>query len=261
MPAPISPKIKLIEIVYGYNEAARQSEAEALRLWRLCFTGFKQMGINAFWQPKTEVLTVESQKVAYWPDDCIQWIKIGQFNANGELQTLRVNEQLTTFNADLSTRAADIQPEIQGCADILTSNLWFNGDDYWYGPYSRSSRPFGLQSRLITFGECVVDEEKRMIVLNTDYPYPSVVMEYVSAPELDGDYAIPMQFEMAMRSFLAWQDIAYMPATSHINNNTVMMRGKMFKAQLGLAKKMYKPFRIQEAYQIAIESQMMTLKP
>ena len=261
MPAAISSQIKLKEIVYGYSEAARQSDSELLRLWRLCFTGFKQLGLNAFWQPKTEVIPVETQKIAYFPDDYIQWIKIGQFNSNGELQTIRVNTSLTTFNADLDTRLTDITPEIQECAGALQSDLWFNGSDYWYGPNGSSSRPFGLHSRLIQDGECVVDEKKRVIVLNTNYQYPHVVMEYVSAPEMDGDYAIPMQFEMAMRAFLAWQDIAYLPATSHINNNTVMMRGKMFKAQLSLAKRSYKPFRLQEAYQVAIESQVMTLKP
>jgi hypothetical protein len=261
MSASINSYIKLKEIVYGYSEAAKQSESEFLRLWRLCFTGFKQMGLNAFWQPKTQILTVEPQKVAYWPDDCIQWIKIGQFNWQGELQTLRVNEQLTTFHADMDNRLSDITPEIQDCEGVLQSQYWFDGQGFWYGPYSSQERPFGLHSRMIQYGECVVDVTKRMIILNTDYQYPQVVMEYVSAPEMDGDYAIPLQFEMATRTFLAWQDIAYLPATSHINNNTVMMRGRMFKAQLRLAKKMYKPVRMQELYQVAIESQMMSLKP
>ena len=152
MPAAISSQIKLKEIVYGYSEAARQSDSELLRLWRLCFTGFKQLGLNAFWQPKTEVIPVETQKIAYFPDDYIQWIKIGQFNSNnGELQTIQVNTSLTTFNADLDTRLTDITPEIQemcGCFTgvIFGSTAVIIGN----GPNGSSSRPFGLHSRLIS---------------------------------------------------------------------------------------------------------------
>ena len=75
-------------------------------------------------------------------------------------------------------------------------------------------------------------------------------------------YAIPMQFEMAMRAFLAWQDHSVLASDEPYPITTLLwMRGKMFKSQLSLAKRMYKPFRYQEAYQVAIESQVMTLKP
>lgn len=263
MPAPISTNIKLKLIVLGYIEASKQSESEFLRLWRICFTGFKQMGLNAFWEPKTWVLPVTPSKVAFWPQECLQWIKIGQFNWNGELQTLRINEDLTVFHADLDNRLSDIMPEIGDCAGALQSDLWFNGFDYFYGngPSTATDRPFGLHSRLIQNGECVVDEKNRLIALNPDYPYSEVVMEGLCSPEEDDDYAIPMQFEQAMKAWLGWQDIAYLPSTNHVQNNTIMMRGKMFKSQCMLAKKMFKPFRLQDAYQEAIESMMLAPKP
>ena len=262
MPAPITQTIPLKQCVFSYSEASKQSDAEFRRLWRMAFRGFKQMGINAFWQPRTWVLTVNSNKTADIPPECFQWIKIGQFNASGELQTLRVNEQLTTFHDGLSTRLNDIPPQIQDASPDLLSDFWFNGWDVWggYNP-TYPSVPFGAGSRMIQFGECIVDWKQRIIILDTNYQYTEVVLEGMETPEMNDDYEIPLVFEEAMIAWLALQDILYLPATSHMNNNNVEMRRQMFKSQLALAKKMYKPIRLQEVYQEAVEAYNLGVKP
>lgn len=264
MPAPITQDIKLKEIIFGYNEATKTSEAEFKRLWRLAFKGFKQMGLSAFWEPRTVILQVDqNNKTADVPENCLQWIKIGQFNWQGELQTLRVNEQLTTFHDGLPTRLQDIVPEIQAGSDALLNNWWINGFDYFSGNDGTygNDPPLAWGSKMIQNGECWFDRANQKIILNSLYAYNEVILEYICSPEMDDDYAIPMQFEMAMHAWLGWQDIAYLPATSHMNNNNIEMRARMFKGQLALAKRMYKPIRLQELWQELIESQTLSIKP
>lgn len=257
--------IKLKETIFSYSEAAKQSEAEFKRLWRHAFRGFKQMGLSVFWAPKTVLLSVDPDtKTAEIPEDIIQWIKVGQFNAAGELQTLRVNEQLTLFHDALPSRLSDIQPEIGDAAGALQSELWYNGFDGFTGGnqvgYGNQS-PLAYGSKMIQYGECILDMAQRRIVLNPLYFWQEVVLEYVPSPEMDDDYSYPMQFEMAMMTWLGLWDIAFLPSTTHVGNNNIGMRMKMFKGQLGLAKRLFKPIRMQELWQELIEGQNMGIKP
>lgn len=262
MAAPINPTIKLKDCVFSYSEAAKQSESEFKRLWRMAFRGFKRMGINGFWEPKTEVLTVNANNTADLPPSCIQWIKVGQFNENGELQTLRINRQLTNFHANLPTRLDDIVPQIQSCSETLLNGGWYNGYGV-YGDWGPSSvnQNFGAGSSLVQFGEFNIDWDARVILLDPNYAYTQVVLFFLSAPEMDDDYEIPMQYEEAMIDWLSWQDIKHIPANSHANNNSIRARAIAFKASLTQAKREYKPFRLAEAEQYSVESQMLAIKP
>src|SRR5690348_5724712 len=157
MPAPINATIKLKECVFSYSEAARQSEAEFIRLWRMAFRGFKQMGLNAFWQPKEYLLLVDQDnKTAEIPPDCYIWIKIGQYNWASEFQTLRVNEELADFHDFLPTRFSDIAREIQQAWPCLVNDTWHGNQGDFYNGSVPLSVPFGIGSRLIQEGECKV---------------------------------------------------------------------------------------------------------
>jgi len=264
MPAPINDKIKLKDIIFMYSEASKQNEGEFLRFWRIAFRAFIQMGLNAFWEPITTQLVVGANKTALLPVDLIQWIKIGYFNYGGELATLRVNNDLTTYKDNSANRLTDITPEVQ---QILTSDCWFDINQFtgvqgfgWSGLSGYAQR-FGAGSHLVQPGECRVDMANRVIVLNPNFQYPNIIIEYLSSPEQNDDYAIPLQFQEAMIAWLGYQDIAYMPATGHVGNANIQMRANMFKSQLSLAKRMYKPFRLQDAYQQAVEAQSLGLKP
>lgn len=255
--------IKLRDVIFFYIESAKQTEAAYMRLWRIAFRGFEQMGLNAFWEPLTVSLPVNPNKTADLPSNYLQWIKIGQFNSAGELQTLRVNEQLTTFKDNDPNRVSQITPEIQSA---LCGEGWYgvSGDGGFTGAgisdgYSYQPE-FGLGSRLVQYGECKVDTQNQVIILNTNYEYQHVVLEYLCSPEMNDDYQIPIQFKEAMIAWLGWQDVMYLPATGHVGNNAARYRANIFRAQLSLAKKMFKPFRLQEAMQYFVEGETLAIK-
>lgn len=258
MAAPINNYIKLRDVVLMYSEAAKQSASTFLRLWRICFRGFQQMGLNSMWQSKDISIVVNANKTATLPDDFIQWVKIGNFNDVGELQVLKVNENLTNFKDTSSNRLGDIVSEVGS----LTTNLLYDnftgleletGDNY----YNRQN--FSVGSRLLTVGECSVDIANRVILLNTDFPYAHVILKYISAPEQDGDYQIPIQFQEAMIAWLYWQEIQYMPAINKGSSSQKQQAAQNFSNQLKLARKMYKPIRVQDIALQAKEAQSYTV--
>jgi len=260
MSAPIQTNIKLRDAVYSYQEQAKGNEAEFLRLWRLAFRGFKFMGLNGFWEPQTVELVVNANKTATFPADYIKWCKVGQLNAAGEFQTLAVNNNLTTYRDNGPNRLADITPEIQ---QALLGPYWMTGTGF-YGPtdgeWAGNQQNFGLGSHLIQPGEFKIDETNRVIILNTNYPYPNVWLMYLSAPIQNMDYEIPMQFEEAMIAWLAWKDTQFMPANSHMAGNDKQMRARDFARAVSLSKKMYKPFNLAEAEQYYRESFLWGVK-
>ena len=251
MAAPISSSIKLRDCIFSYMESSKVPETDFLRLWRMAFRGFKQMGLNGFWEPVTERITVNDNKTATFPANCIVPIKVGQINAQGEFQTLAVNNDLTNYKDLSSNRIADLTPEVQ---EALIGPAYFNNYGFYgnnVGEDGLSGEPdFGLGSHLLQPGECKIDKTNRVIILNTNYQYPHVFFMFLGAPDQNTDYEIPLQYEGAMIAWLAWKDIEHMPATSHMAGNAAIMRQKNFGIQCRLAKKMYKPFNITEANQL-----------
>lgn len=262
MQSDITRNVKLRDIIYMYSEESKQTSAEFLRLWRMAFRGFTQMGLMAFWEPRTVEIAVNANLTATLPTDYIQWVKVGQFNRNGELQTLMINEDLTTFKDVHPSRVSLIQPEITASSGALLSDYWFDGNGLYFNDSGGvvPFRGFGLGSHLLQPGQCRFDMDNNCIVLGQDYQWPHVVLEYISAPEKNDDYSIPIQFQEAMIAWLAWRDIINIPSSNRSNRGMVQSAALQFKSQLALAKKMYRPFHLQQAEQYFREAQKLAIK-
>jgi hypothetical protein len=217
MAAPIQPYVLLRDVIWMYSEASKQDDTKFLRLWRMAFRGFVQMGYNSFWQIVTMSLPVNDNRTVTLPDDYIIWTKVGQQIGN-EIVTMRNNQNLLTATCNY-----------EGIGDVVNSNYWFNGHTRCGCSCGRGNIEFKI-----------VDGA---ILLNTDFEGDSLLLEYVGAPDQNDDYAIPFQFQEAMIDWLAWQDVKHIPATSHFGRGDKNDRALQFRASLKLAKKMYKPFR------------------
>lgn len=258
MAAPITQTIKLRDIVWSYSEASKRSEAEFLRLWRICFRGFKWFGLNATWEPDTIKITVNDNKTATLPVNCINWIKVGQLNGKNEFQTFARNTSLTTYRDNGPNRIADLTPEI---TSALLGPTWFGTYGFYGSSGAYDANPnFGAGSHLLQPGEFDVDMKNRVIILPQTYQYPDVYLMFLGAPLQNSEYEIPMQFEEAMIAWLAFEDIVNLPANGHVGNNTISMRGRIFASKLRHAKKMYKPFNIAEAEQYYRQSFLYGVK-
>ena len=221
MSSQIKNTVPLRDIIYLYSESAMQDDTKYLRLWRMAFRGFAQMGLNSFFQPKAVIIDVNDNNTVTFPFDYLVWLKIGVQGVGG-IYTLKRNNSLSTSYAD-------------GYA-IVDTAVYFNNDHVLC--YSAGGMPYS--------GQFDVDETNRCFVFNQDFGYGSVVLQYLGAPEMDGEYEVPIQFQEAFIDWLAWQDVKHIPASSHFGRGDKLDRGHAFKASLYLARRMYKPFRIDD---------------
>ena len=251
----ISRYVKLSALVNMYIDESRQTSKDFRRLWSLAFRGLTDLGLDVTWQPKQALINVNANLTVTIPDDYLDWVKIGMFNSSGELATLKVNEQLTTYKDTSPTRLADTASQIG--QDI--ESLQF---PYWYGYWADTGYEhyFGAGSSLIQAGECKVDAQNNVILLDRNFQYPQIVLEYISSPLMDDDYTLDFKAQEAMIAWLRWKDIQSLPSTRLVNISEKTMRQREYNMQKKLARKRIKPFRLQVAEQYFREGEKLGIK-
>ena len=247
--------IKLSDAVNYYIDEARLTSKDFRRLWAMAFRGLQEIGMDVSWSPKVTVVDVNSNLTADLPADYLNWVRVGVFNSVGEIATLRVNEQLATYKDTDPNRLSDIQSQIGTDINYLQYPYWYGyWDDAGYEHY------FGAGSQLVQAGECKVDAQNNVIILDPQFSYGQIVLEYISSPMLDDDYTIDFQCQEALIAWLRWKDIQSLPSTRLVNISEKTMREKEYYNQKRMARKRLKPFRLQVSEQFYREAQTMAVK-
>lgn len=193
--------VSLKVCVSFFLEQYDKSIGDFKKAWRLAFRAMDQLNYQIADEPKTVRLPVGANKTVPFPSDYRRWIKIGILNSTGEVSTLRINNALTTFKDNNPNRLAKINGDINDSIPFLTSNTFFL--NYFYnGSYMPL---FGVQGGLIQYGECRVDETNNVIILSPDFQYDSIILEYMSCPQMDGDYMIVDSMKEAIIAFIGWK--------------------------------------------------------
>jgi hypothetical protein len=251
----IQKYVKLSEVVNYYIDEARLTTKEFRRLWVMAFRGLQEIGMDVSWTPKVTLIPVNANLTADLPDDYLEWVRVGVFNAMGEIATLRVNEHLTTYKDNNPNRISDIASQLGSDINYLQYPYWYgNWDEQGYEHY------FGAGSGLIQAGECRVDSANNVIVLDPSFTYSQVVLEYISSPIMDDDYTIDFRCQEALISYIRWKDIQSMPSTRLVNISEKTMREREFYNQKRLSRKRLKPFRLQISEQFYREAQTLGVK-
>lgn len=151
--------------------------------------------------PKTVRLPVLGNKTVPYPADCNSWIKIGILDENGQVNTLKINNSLTTFRDNNPNRLDDLTADINSSIGNLAlvpyySNFFWGGGSY---------QLFGYGGGLVTYGECRADDANRVIILDPNFRYDSIIVEYISAPEKDTDYQVLTCLQEAVIAFIKWK--------------------------------------------------------
>ena len=226
----IQKNIILRKIIFAYIDEAKQTIGEYARLRGIALRGMVELGFDISWSPKCSLLQVLPNKTAELPIDFLQWVRIGNFNSGGEIATLKVNNKLSNYKAENSSRLSGIDP--------VTND------------FGSASNSFGLGVNINYKGECTVDELNGVILLNADYQYDTVALQYIASPEQDDDYTVPIQLQEAIISWLRWKDVISLRSIGIGEKNT---RKNEFLRDKTLARQRLKPFRLQEALQALYE--------
>ncbi len=167
----------LAEIIYQYIDQAKLASAEFRRLWTIGVRGVEEVGMDVHMTPKTVKLMVNANKTVDLPSDYFGFSKVGVFNANGEVATLRRNPNLTAYKIDLNDRLTSNTDDTLGDTYRLQDMAYVN---YFDG--ARYVNIFGAGSKLNAAGEFDISEDLGILYLDNDFSYNYVVMEYLSSP-------------------------------------------------------------------------------
>jgi hypothetical protein len=226
--------IPLEDIVTAYIDQSEQSPNKYLKLWNIAYRAMTEMGLDAFYSIKTELLPVNANLTVSLPEDYLQYTKVGYLTGTGEVSMLRRNDNIAKLkpfsNTDEGIEAVAFDPN--------SPNFY----GYWYGGV-----PCVLQGVACGDGGFTIQEEEGLLFLN-NVTADSIVVEYLATPNPDTDYKVPIQFQEAIIAFLAWRDIQFIPSSRRGTVTDKAQRRKDYYNERRLAIARYKPLRLQEFY-------------
>ncbi len=246
--------ITLQSVVDNYISESHQTEAQYLRLWHLAVRGLQEIGLAVGNDPITRKLGVLPNKTVELPGDYLDWFKIGVLNDKGEVATLRHNEDLTKYGSidgsRLSINTGDTK-SIYDSDNVLWRNYW--NDNTFFNLLGASSGTENL-------GEFAIDSINGVIILDKDYRFDHVILEYKSSPTHNSDFHILAQLQEVVIAWLAWKDIASLPSGRRANNGTVRQREDFYHRMLKTHMKYVNPFRLSEFNDVIRLGQKLAVK-
>lgn len=201
MATVLSRYVPLKTIVSYFLDQFKKSDADADLLWIIGMRGLTELNYDISASPKTVRLPVNANMTVTYPGDLLQWTKIGIMDEKGQVNALKINNSLTTFRDNNPNRLSALTSDINDGACSLSSFPMFL-NSYNNGQYTNL---MGVSGGLVQYGECRVDDKNRVIVLNTDFKYSSILLEYISAPEMDPDFTVDLALQEAVIAFMAWK--------------------------------------------------------
>ncbi len=192
----------LKRIVSYFLDENDKSQGDFDKAWVMAFRAYADLGFDIAFEPLTVRLPVNGNMTVTLPADYIKWTRIGVLNASGEISVLKVNTSLTKFRDNNPNRLTAITPDIpdMDTSQFLQSPFFYN---YYFG--SVYSPYFGIGGGLVTYGECVVDEANKVIVLSPTYGFDDLLLEYIGSPQQNADYQIQTVCQEAVIAFIAWK--------------------------------------------------------
>lgn len=193
--------IPLKQIVSYTLDETDQSIGSFDRYWVMAFRALADLFLDILAEAITVRLPVSGNKTVAFPSDYISWVKIGILNDNGEVSTLKINNALTTYKDTNPNRLEKLTADITDSIPLMLNNpYYFNY--YYNGQYNPL---FGVGGGLVQYGECRIDDKNNLIVLAPDFRFDSIILEYISSPEKNGDYQVPIIAQEAIISFIKWK--------------------------------------------------------
>lgn len=197
----ITQYVTLKTVVSYCIDETEQSIGSFDRYWILAFRALIDLLFDISGEALTVRLPVSGNKTVAFPSDYLTWVKIGILNSNGEVSVLKINNALTTYKDNNPNRISQLTADITDSIPLLLNNPYFF-NYYYNGQYQPL---FGVGGGLVTYGECRIDDKNNLIVLAPDFRFDSIILEYISSPEKNGDYQIPIICQEAVISFIKWK--------------------------------------------------------
>jgi hypothetical protein len=248
--------ISVDSVIADYLTETEQSNHKYFKIFNLAFRGMDELGLDFFYQIKTVKIPINSNLTATLPSDYLNWTKVGVLNGMGEVVPLYYNERLSTFADLLPARLNRTQDNSSFLNwDSWGLNTWVN---YWNG-YTYMN-VYGVPSGSPFVGSFKIDAANGVMLLNENFAFAYVILEYVSSPQIGEEYFVPVQFREALIAWVAWKDAANIPSRSHFNLGDKRDKRAEFYNERRKAIARYAPIRRQEIYQASQEQTRLAVR-
>lgn len=253
-----NPHLQFIDVnecVAAYMDESEQSIHKQYKLTQLAYRAVDELGLDFFYQIQTQKLPVNPNKTVTIPQNCVQIVKAGVLNAKGQIIPLYQNEKFTSYADLFPDRLSRTEDNTIMDINVGISNVYFNYWDGWaYGNL------YGVPSGQPFVGSFKVDGYNGVIILNPDFYWDYIMLEYLQAPNPDQTIYVPIQFKEAIIAYLAWKDTRSIPPSRRGNLGDKRDKRREYYNERRLAYARYKPWKLTEAYQLNLENQRLTVK-
>jgi hypothetical protein len=227
--------INIDQVIKSYMGEAELTGAAYLRLYQIAIRGYDDLWLDISGKAKTRILAVLPNKTAELPGDYINWSKVGVINEQGEVATLRLNNNLTLHASTDDNRLNEI-----GATPGVTVNEFVPTDfiNYFDETLASEVNLFGLPAGTQNLGEFKVDEDAGVIIFGKMFTGGEIVLEYLASPYEDGETVmVPVQIKEALLAWIAWRDIASKASSRRVNNTEKIIRKREYYNQRKLARR------------------------
>lgn len=248
--------ITLETVIKDYLNESEQSIHKYFKVWHLGYRGLEQLGLDAFYRVQAVKLPINANMTVTLPANYINWTKVGVLNDRGEIIPMYYNDKLTTFSDLMPDRVERTQD------DTLLNNEW--GPNTWCNFWNGSAYTniYGVPSGAPFVGSFKIDIENGVILLNDNFQYDYLMLEYVASPQAeDGqDYYLPVQFREALIAWITWKDGKAKTMRSHMQLGNSRDNKHDFFVERRNAIARYAPIRKSEIYQASQEQTRLAVK-
>jgi len=192
--------IKMDEIVNFYLDQYELPDSQYGRIHGLGVRGYRQVYLHATAAPQTVELEVLGNRTAPLPCDCINKISLGVLNSLGEIAPLTEDVSLGFGNGSSNARTTKTTPPLLVDNE---SGIFYDPDGNHLTPFIFGQFGSGARSDL---GFYRIDWKARQVVLDFNFNYGSVWLEYLPVYSNDGVYDVSPFFLEAILAFIGWND-------------------------------------------------------
>ena len=207
-------KIPLKQIIAELIDSRDSSSHEFRRLYNIGVRGIREFNTDVVGAYTTKLLDVNANKTVDLPDDYVTYSKLGIINEKGEIVTLRLNNQLSTYNIGRDLKA-DRFEDVPNVTAITNPSIPYSYPFVFYNFFisNQSFNLFGLGGGGQNMGDYKFDEECGVIVLGPKFQYEKILLEYLSdGMDCDAnDYMVDSRASEALLAYVRWKSSLDMP--------------------------------------------------
>lgn len=260
-------QVPIRKIVAQYLNSSDRGSHEFARLYNIAVRGIEnEFQLDIQGQFLTVLLPVNPNKTVQLPVGYINYSKVGIVNQIGEFVCLKRNDQLSNYHAiyyDQANRNAGV-PTINTFSNpfVPSGDSTDYNYSYWYNFWQQgtSFNLYGLPSGTATIGTYKIDIGANVIILNPDFAYPQVLLEYLSDgfDENSEDYMLDSRCAEAMLSWIRWQGCIDQP--KKYGEGSLARMERQYYNSKRLARMRMNPFNLAEMNDIIRRSTNLTAK-